>query len=279
MNQNSEKLLQVSELGVRFGGVEALSKVSFDLVAGEVLAIVGPNGAGKSTLLNAISGLLRGNNISGDILLKGEKILGRPATRIAKLGFGRSFQAPPLLENESVLENILVGAHLTLDYRMGDQIWRRGRVQNRESKALKRAGEILDFVKLSGVANQKVGGLSYGTRKLVDISRALVSDPEILLLDEPTSGLDSAEQLSVANLLIDLHASTPISILVVEHHMDVVRKVASKAIGLHSGSVLVSGTPEEVLDSVIFRNAILGGMPPVSGNQSENPLLSSGEKN
>ena len=107
MNQNSEKLLQVSELGVRFGGVEALSKVSFDLVAGEVLAIVGPNGAGKSTLLNAISGLLRGNDISGDILLKGEKILGRPATRIAKLGFGRSFQAPPLLENESVLENIL----------------------------------------------------------------------------------------------------------------------------------------------------------------------------
>lgn len=279
MSENSTILLQVSELGVRFGGVEALSRVTFNLGAGEVLAIVGPNGAGKSTLLNSISGLLKGNNVSGSISLKGNEILGKPATRIAKLGFGRSFQTPPLLENETVLENILVGAHLKLDYRMADQIWRRGRVNNHESNALKRAKEILDFVNLSGVANQKVGGLSYGTRKLVDISRALVSDPEILLLDEPTSGLDSEEQVSVANLLIDLHASTSISILVVEHHMDVVRKVANKAIGLHSGSVLVSGTPDDVLDSAIFLSAILGGLPPAVEGLSENSLLSSGEKN
>jgi branched-chain amino acid transport system ATP-binding protein len=260
--------LSLRQVGARFGGVAALSEISFDVQAHDVVAVVGPNGAGKSTLLNAISGLVR-DNVTGQILFGGEPMHGKSPSQIAALGVGRSFQDPPLIDTETVMENVLVGAHLRLDYRMGDQIWRRRRVREREADAMRRAAAILEFANLSDVRNLKVGALAYGKRKLIDVARALISGPRVLLLDEPTSGLDPDEQKAVGRLLTELHRATPTTILMVEHHMDVVRTVANKVLGLQSGSVLVSGTPDEVLDSAAFRSAIVGSHTDGAGPADE----------
>jgi len=251
-------LLSLRDLRAQFGGVRALAGVTFDVRAHDVVAVVGPNGAGKSTLLNAVSGLLH-DNLEGQIHFQGRPVLGLSPTRVAALGFGRSFQDPPLVDGETVLENVLLGAHLRLGYRMADQLWRRGLVKRREAEARERALSILDFTGLGGLTHAKVGGLPYGTRKLIDIARALISGPRVLLLDEPTSGLDPDEQRAVGRLLAELHRATPVTVLIVEHHMDVVRTVATRVVGLQSGAVLVAGTPDEVLDSAAFRTALVGG--------------------
>ena len=251
-------VLSFQNVGARFGGVTALSAVTFDVAAHDVVAVIGPNGAGKSTLLNTLSGLIR-DNVTGEILLGGQSTRNSSSAKIASLGVGRSFQDPPLLDSETVMENVLLGAHLRLGYRMGDQIYRRRRVRSRELEARERATAILEFAGLAHVSDEKVGGLAYGVRKLIDIARALISGPHVLLLDEPTSGLDPDEQQAVGRLLTELHHATPVTILVVEHHMDVVRTVATKVVGLQSGSILATGTPHEVLDSELFRAAIVGG--------------------
>jgi branched-chain amino acid transport system ATP-binding protein len=249
--------LALRDVSVHFGGVAALSEVNLDVAAGEVVAVVGPNGAGKSTLLNAVSGLL-GDRVSGTVLLAGRDVRGMSASQIARLGVGRSFQDPPLLDDESATTNVLVGQHLRLGYPLADQLFRPRRVNRIERAAAERAAETLAFVGLGHLAEQPVAGLAYGTRKLIDIARAIASEPQLLLLDEPTSGLDRNEQQAVATMLMQLHQRSPLAVLVVEHHMEVVRSVATKVAGLHSGSVLMIGTPSEVLDSQEFLDAVTG---------------------
>lgn len=249
--------LAVRDLSVRFGGVAALSGVTFEVEPNSVLAVIGPNGAGKSTLLNAISGLVR-QNASGEIVLKGRPVLGRSPVAIARAGVSRSFQDPPLISTETVIENVLVGANLRLSYGMADQIWRRGKVRRIELDSHERAAAVLALVGLGDVRHQRVGGLAYGTRKLVDIARAIVATPSVLLLDEPTSGLDGPERAAVSQLIAELRRRTSLAIVVVEHHMDVVRSVADKVVVLDSGSVLGVGAPTEVLGMSDVRSA-LGG--------------------
>lgn len=255
---NDERtVLAVRDLSVRFGGVAALSGVSFEVEPSSVLAVIGPNGAGKSTLLNAISGLVR-QNASGEIVLKGRLVLGRSPVAIARAGVSRSFQDPPLISTETVIENVLVGAHLRLGYGMAEQIWRRKKVRHTELDAQERAAAVLALVGLGDVRHQRVGGLAYGTRKLVDIARAIVAAPSVLLLDEPTSGLDGPERAAVSQLITELRRRTSLAIVVVEHHMDVVRTVADSVVVLDSGTVLGVGAPAEVLGLSDVRSA-LGG--------------------
>jgi branched-chain amino acid transport system ATP-binding protein len=244
-------LLTVSNLTVRYMGLAALSDVSFALRSGGVIAVVGPNGAGKSTLLNAISGLSRGA-VSGRVALGSESIAGSRPAAIARLGVGRSFQHPPMLESETVLQNVLVGDHLQLTYSLADQIFRPRAVRLGEASAVRRAFAALRFTGLADLAETKAGSLPYGTRKIIDIARAIVSGPRLLLLDEPTSGLDANEQLGLSTLLRDLHRFTTTTILIVEHHMNVVRSIADTVIGLQGGTVLAVGPPDQVLDSGIF---------------------------
>jgi branched-chain amino acid transport system ATP-binding protein len=251
-------LLSLRDVTVAFGGVAALSGLTFDVDAHDIVAIVGPNGAGKSTTLNAVSGLVR-EHATGQIFLEGRPVLGKAAIAIARAGVGRSFQDPPLIDTETVVENVLLGEHLRLGYRMVDQIFRPRHVERVEKEARSRAMSLLEFAGLVDLSDRVVGSLSYGTRKLIDIARAMMSGPRLLLLDEPTSGLDADEQAAVGRILIELHRTTPVTILVVEHHMDVVRTVANKVVGMAVGSALSIGTPEEVLDSDEFRSAIMGG--------------------
>jgi ABC-type branched-subunit amino acid transport system ATPase component len=250
-------LLAIRDLNVRFDGLRALSGISVDIHRNELIAVVGPNGAGKTTLLNAISGLL-GDSASGEVRLCGESVLHRHPAAIAAAGVARSFQNPPLIDSESVLQNILIGAHLRLGYRLIDQIVRRRTVAAREREAMRRAVAVLDFAGLTTVIDRPVAGLPYGSRKIIDIARMLMSSPKLLLLDEPTSGLDMHERELVKSLLLELRRSTELAILVVEHHMDIVRATADRVVGLQAGGVLAVGTAAEVLDSEAFRSSVVG---------------------
>jgi ABC-type branched-subunit amino acid transport system ATPase component len=254
---DASPLLAIRDLDVRFGGLRALSEIFVDIHRNEVVAIVGPNGAGKTTLLNAISGLL-GDSVSGEVTLSGKSVLHSHPAAIAAAGVARSFQNPPLIESETVLQNILLGAHLGLRYRMVDQIVRRRAVAAREREATQLAITVLEFAGLARVIDRPVAGIPYGSRKIIDIARTLMSSPKLLLLDEPTSGLDVHERERVQNLLMELRKSTELAILVVEHHMDIVRATADRVIGLQAGAVLAVGTAVEVLDSEAFRSSVVG---------------------
>lgn len=263
---DTEPTLLVRDLSVRFGGVFAVDSVDFEVHEGELLAVIGPNGAGKTTLLNAISRLVPS---SGQITFRDHALNRRNASTLAGLGIGRSFQDPQLVEQYSVLDNVLCGAHTSLSYGLGAQLFRNRKVRRAELQAIDRARALLVFAAIDQYENTVVSQLSYGVRKLVDIVRAMVNGPRLLLLDEPSSGLDSAERSSLAEMLLRLREGSPVAMLVVEHHMDLVRTVASRLLALQGGEVLMTGTPSDVLRSTEFRNALLGtsvdGAGPLTG--------------
>ena len=249
--------LEVSDVAVSFGGVAALNGVGAQVATYEVAAIVGPNGAGKTTLLNAVSGLLD-VKVRGDIVFCGQRINGMRATRIAHLGLGRSFQHPPLLEEETIVENILLASNLHLPYGLPGQMFAPWRSRRLELAERERALALLDFAGLSKMASKQASSLPYGSRKLVDIIRAIFLSPTLLALDEPTSGLDSREQETVVELIQKLAAMRRMTLLLVEHHMDIVRACASQVLGMQAGRVIASGTPDEVFESEAYREAVVG---------------------
>jgi branched-chain amino acid transport system ATP-binding protein len=256
LGTTERELLSIRELRVRFGGLAALAGVNLTVGHHDLVAIIGPNGAGKSTTLNAISQLIRS---SGEITFNGRRIDGLPAWKVAAAGIGRSFQDPPLIDHYTVLENVLCGAHVRLRYGMLAQVaWRRS-VRRHEEGMTRRAMTLLEFVGLAGEARKEAGSLSFGGRKLVDIVRAMVSGPRLLLLDEPSSGLDEQERGALRSVLLALREEKRVGILCVEHHMDLVRAVATSVIALQAGEVLMKGAPFEVLDSARFRVAVVGG--------------------
>jgi len=220
------------------------------------VAVIGPNGAGKTTLLNAICGLVPKAN--GEVRHYGRDLTNTHPTAIARTGVGRSFQDPRLIDSFSVLENVLCGAHTTIGYSLADQVFRRRKVGKREGEARADAMELLDRFGLAHLADVEAGRLAYGPRKMVDIIRATISRPSILLLDEPSSGLDRAERARIGNMMRKIHGEFHIPMIIVEHHMDLVRAVTDRVLGLASGSVALDGPTGEVLDSAAFRVTMMG---------------------
>lgn len=262
--------LSMNDVSVSFGGIRALSGIDLTVGLHELMAVIGPNGAGKSTLLNAVSGLSKGN-VSGSIQMFGNAVSGRRADRITRLGIGRSFQDPPLIDEATVLENVLGGAHLKLGYNTVEQLWRRRHVRRQEAAWHAEAMNILELCALEREAHSRAGALPYGSRKLVDIARAFVARPGLVLLDEPTSGLDAAGQQRVVSLLTAIRDRRNPAMLVVEHHMHLVRAIADQVVGLQAGSVIAVGAPSDVLDSAEFRAAVVGGSrsrPPEEASRS-----------
>jgi branched-chain amino acid transport system ATP-binding protein len=248
--------IEVRGLSVAFGGLRALTDVSASVSAEHIVAVIGPNGAGKTTLLNAICGLVPKAN--GEVRHYGKDVTNARPTAIARTGVGRSFQDPRLVDSFSVLENILCGAHATIGYSLADQVIRRRKVSKREGKARAEAMELLDRFGLAHLAGVEAGRLAYGPRKMVDIIRATISRPSILLLDEPSSGLDRAERARMGNMMRKIHGEFGIPMIIVEHHMDLVRAVTHRVLGLASGSVALDGPTGEVLDSEEFRVTMMG---------------------
>ena len=250
--------IEVRALSVAFGGLRALTDVTASVNAGHIVAVIGPNGAGKTTLLNAICGLVPKAN--GEVRHYGTDVTNAHPTKIARGGVGRSFQDPRLIDSVSVVENVLCGAHATIGYSLADQVIRRFKVGKREREAHADARELLGLFSLGHLADVEAGRLAYGPRKMVDIVRATISRPSVLLLDEPSSGLDRAERARIEDMLLMIHKEFHIPMVIVEHHMDLVRAVAHRVLGLVSGSVALQGPTSEVLDSEEFRATMTGDM-------------------
>jgi branched-chain amino acid transport system ATP-binding protein len=248
--------IEVRALSVAFGGLRALTDVTASVSADHIVAVIGPNGAGKTTLLNAICGLVP--KAQGEVRHYGKDLTNAHPTAIARTGVGRSFQDPRLIDSLSVLENVLCGAHATIGYSLADQVFRRRKVSKREGKARADATELLDLFGLVHLAGVEAGRLAYGPRKMVDIVRATISRPSVLLLDEPSSGLDRAERARIGSMMQMIHGEFHIPMIVVEHHMDLVRAVTHRVLGLASGAVALQGPTGYVLDSAEFRATMMG---------------------
>jgi branched-chain amino acid transport system ATP-binding protein len=255
-------LLQAHEVCVRFGGIQALHDVSIPVVSGSVSGLIGPNGAGKTTLFDVLTGLRRPD--TGRVVLGGRDITRLGTHRRARLGMARTFQRLELFWSLSVEDNVLVGAEAkahwwSVGYQVRSRRHLRGPAANGDSVAVGRArvAEILEKVGLTDLATHQVGSLPTGQARLVELARALATDPTVLLLDEPSSGLDDSESASLGRLLADL-AKSGMAVLLVEHDMDLLMSVSDNVTVLDTGTVIASGSPAEVRRDAAVRAAYLG---------------------
>ena len=251
-----EPLLEVADLSVRFGGIVALDGVTFDVTSGQIAGLIGPNGAGKTTLFNCLSRLYRADR--GRITFDGKALMRARPHQVAALGVGRTFQNVALFRSLSVFENVMLGRHCHGRGGFLANALRLPRVARDEAAARDRSRELLRFLDLEAVAREPVASLPFGTRKRVELGRALASDPKLLLLDEPASGLNHEEVGALGGLIRAIRDRIGVTILLVEHHMSLLMGVSDHVIALDFGRKIADGTPEEVRGHPEVVRAYLG---------------------
>jgi branched-chain amino acid transport system ATP-binding protein len=251
-------LLEVNDVTVRFGGIVALSKLSFEISEGTICGLIGPNGAGKTTLFNVVSRLYQPT--TGRVVFDGHDVLDVPAHRVGSLGIARTFQNLALWPGLTVLDNVMVGAHTR--GRQNFVTAALGVGTRREDAALaERCYGILADLGLAPVAFRPAGGLPFGTLKRIELARALASSPKLLMLDEPASGLTQSEVGALGELVLRLRDEHALTILLVEHHMALVMGISDQVVVLDFGRQIAVGTPAEVSRHPDVIAAYLGGEP------------------
>jgi len=253
---NTPQRLAVRNLSIVFGGVHAVEDVSFDVEPGETFAIIGPNGAGKSTIFNLISRLYEPS--AGTIQYGQQNLLDLPAHKVVHAGIGRTFQNIELFEQATVLHNLLVGRHAHMRRNPFSNFLFLPGVRKNEIAHREKVEDIIDLLELAPYRDERIADLSYGARKNVELARALCAEPTLLLLDEPASGLNNEETDDISFWLEDIKHDLGVTIVMVEHDMNLVGLVADRVMAINEGRLLAIGSPDEVRENPEVQRAYLG---------------------
>jgi branched-chain amino acid transport system ATP-binding protein len=249
----------VENLSISFGGVKAVTNVSFAVEKNMIFSIIGPNGSGKTTTFNVISGIYKPNG--GKILFEGKDLVGLRPDTIARMGIARTFQNIQLFGNATVVSNLMLGRHIHMKTGVfsGAFMWGRKSIVAREEKDhIRKVEKIIDFLELQKFRDHLVSSLSYGKRKLVELGRALALEPKILLLDEPSAGMNTEEKEDIRVWIKDIQEELGVTILLIEHDMNMVMGISDRIFVMNQGSKIMEGTAVEVQNHPEVIKAYLG---------------------
>lgn len=249
-------ILELKSVSKVFGGIHAVSDMSFRVERGELAGLIGPNGAGKTTIFNLVTGVY--DVSSGDIELRGQNINKLKTYEVISLGVARTFQNLRLFASSSVLENVMTAAQQHNKYRFLEAVTHLGRWKALEGKTCRESMELLDRVGLADRADQAAGTLPYGLQRRLEIARAISLRPELLLLDEPAAGMNAEEVDQLNTLIRDIHKDFGLTILLIEHHMDMVMEICPHIVCMNFGAKIAEGAPEEIQNHPEVLKAYLG---------------------
>lgn len=250
------ELLHIDNLDKHFGGVRAINNFSLSLEKGNIYGLIGPNGAGKTTIFNVITGIYEPTN--GTVAFKGEKISGKKPQEIANLGIGRTFQNIRLFTKLNALQNVILADHKMLPYKMFDALLRTKKYRTQEKQVVENAMKLLEIVGLEDQADAIAGSLPYGHQRKLEIARALALKPDLLLLDEPAAGMNADESQELVQFIKNIKDKFDVTILMIEHHMDVVFNLCDYCTVLNFGTTIATGTPDEIRHNSEVIRAYLG---------------------
>lgn len=252
----AEVVLELKGLGVQFGGLKAVNEIDLAVHEGDFLGLIGPNGAGKTTIFNLVTGAVKPT--AGEILFKGETVIGQRPDVIHHRGISRTFQNIRLFTQMSALENVAIALHSQPRYSIWEAFIRPPRVAKSDAELRVQAQAYLDMVGLGGYTKERAGNLPYGLQRKLEIARSLAARPDLLLLDEPAAGMNNEECASLVTFLRQLHRDTGLTIVMIEHHMNVVMELCPRIYVLNLGERLAEGSPKEIQSNPAVIKAYLG---------------------
>lgn len=253
---NKENILRINNLTKKFGGITAVNKVSLEVSEGDIFGIIGPNGAGKTTIFNLITGIYPPTN--GNIILNEEDITGQMAHAISKKGVARTFQNIKLFDSLTVYDNILTASQNQTEYGLTSAFLKTKKVKEKEMFLKEKTKTVLSSMKLDEIEKITAGNLPYGEQRRLEIARALATNPKLLLLDEPAAGMNENESKELVELLKEIKKDYSLTIIIIDHHMDVIMGVCNKIAVLNFGTKIALGTPDEIQNNSDVIEAYLG---------------------